>query len=329
VLSVYEVQRIDPGQGVEIRDIFADRAFSLADPSAAQMLCKWDLFYGGLIEVRGYQILGGMPITVIPQKLRRFIEVNLLEIYNEEKENYRNFRDYLKRATAEICALVENAVRNLERPETPADPESDRASLTSLLYRVDDYDAFLQIVERSPVFTAVEPRKPGAAPPAKLLRFHWLQREGAGGAPRSAPGVLFLKRNSLLAQCTSAQRAETLRSILDRTFGKAIAYRTTVHTSVDRQAEPVEPDRAPGSPENLSAGRETAVRPFDNWIDEKISAIGNITPREAVKTPEGKRRLIDLLKEFENQNERALRRGLKGQDAVFFPVEQIRKELGL
>ncbi|HQK48551.1 MAG TPA: hypothetical protein PK311_05225, partial [Syntrophales bacterium] len=62
---------------------------------------------------------------------------------------------------------------------------------------------------------------------------------------------------------------------------------------------------------------------------EKISAIGNITPREAVKTPEGKRRLIDLLKEFENQNERALRRGLKGQDAVFFPVEKIRQELGL
>ncbi|NPV05906.1 MAG: hypothetical protein HPY67_14400 [Syntrophaceae bacterium] len=329
VLSVYEVQRIDPGQGVEIRDIFADRAFSLADPAAAQTLCKWDLFYGGLIEVRGYQILGGMPITVIPQKLRRFIEVNLLEIYNEERENYRNFRDYLKRATAEICALVENAVRNLERPETAADPEAEKASLTSLLYRVDDYDAFLQIIDRSPVFAAAEPRKPGAALPAKVLRFHWLPREGAVGPSRGAPGTLFLKRDSLLAQCASAQRAETLRSILDRMFGKAITYRTTVHKNVDRQADPAAPDRAPSSPEGVFAGRETPERPFDNWIDEKISAIGNITPREAVKTPEGKRRLIDLLKEFENQNERALRRGLKGQDTVFFPVEQIRKELGL
>jgi len=329
VLSVYEVQRIDPGKGVEIRDIFADRAFSLADPAAAQTLCKWDLFYGGLIEVRGYQILGGIPITVIPQKLRRFIEVNLLEIYNEERENYRNYRDYLKRASAEICALIENAVRNLERPETTADPEADKTSLTSLLYRVNDYDAFLQIVERSPVFTAVEPRKPGAALPAKVLRFCWLQREGTGEAPHGAPGILFLKRDSLLAQCTSAQRAETLRSVLDRMFGKAIAYRTTVHKCVERQAEPAVPDRSPGPPESVPIGRDTAVRPFDNWIDEKISAIGNITPREAVKTPEGKRRLIDLLKEFENQNERALRRGLKGQDTVFFPVEQIRKELGL
>jgi hypothetical protein len=39
--------------------------------------------------------------------------------------------------------------------------------------------------------------------------------------------------------------------------------------------------------------------------------------------------LIDLLKDFENQNERALRRGLKGPDAIFFPVEKVRKELGL
>ena len=88
----------------------------------------------------------------------------------------------------------------------------------------------------------------------------------------------------------------------------------------------------PAAPETQSGdliGREYAGRPFDNWLDEKIAAIGNLTPREAVKSPEGKRRLIDLLKEFENQNERAMRRGIKGPDAIFFPVEKIRKELGL
>jgi hypothetical protein len=329
VLSIYEVQRIEPGKGVDIRDIFADRVFTLVDAFAAKTLCKWDLLYGGLIEIRGYQLLGGMPITVIPQKLRRFIEINLLEIYNEERENYRNFRDYLRRASAEICALVENAVRNAERPETPADPEGDKSTLTSLLYRVDDYNAFLDTIERSPVFAASEPRKAGSTLPAKVLRFYWLQREGTKGSLQSAPGVLFLKRDSLVVQCTSAKRAETLRAILDRMFGTAIAYRTTVHKSVEKPAEPAAPEKSAGFPDGASIGRETTSRPFENWIDEKISAIGNITPREAVKTPEGKRRLIDLLKEFENQNERALRRGLKGQDAIFFPVEQIRKELGL
>jgi hypothetical protein len=329
VLSVYEVQSVDSGKGVEVRDIFADRVCSIVDPAAAKTLCKWDLFYGGLIEILGYHLLGGMPLTIIPQRLRGFTEQNLNEIYHEERENYRNFRDYMKRASAEICALVENAVRNAERPETPVDPEADKFSQTSLLFRVGDCDAFLKTIEKSPVFKASELRKPGASAPAKVLRFYWLHKEGMKGPLKNAPGILFLKRDSLVAQCSSAKRAETLRAILEKMFGTIITYRTTIHKSVEKRAEKAPSEGSPDSVEGGAIGRETALRPFDNWIDEKIAAIGNITPREAVKTPEGKRRLIDLLKDFENQNERALRRGLKGPDAIFFPVEKVRKELGL
>ncbi len=328
VLSVYEVQKIDPGKGIELRDIFSERVCNVFDPAAAKTLCKWDLLYCGLTEIHGYQLLGGMPLTVIPQRLRRFIEQNLLEIYHEERENYRNFRDYLKRASAEICALVENAVRNLERPETPADPEADRSSMTSLLFRVADHGAFLKTIDKSPVFTPAETRKPGATP-ARTLHFYWLHKEGTKGTVRHAPGILFLKRDSLVAQCSSARRAETLRAILEKIFGPVIAYRTTIHKNIEIRPEATAPAETPDFPEGTLIGRETASRPFDNWLDEKIAAIGNLTPREAVKSPEGKRRLIDLLKEFENQNERAIRRGVKGPDAVFFPVEKIRKELGL
>jgi hypothetical protein len=328
MLSVYEVQKVDPGKGVEIRDIFGDRVCVVADSNAAKNLCKWDLFYGGLIEIRGYHILGGMPLIVIPQKLRRFIEQNLLDIYNEERENYRNFRDYLKRASAEICALVENAVRAVDRPE-PADPDADKFSLTSILYRVVDYDTFLKTIEKSPVFTSLEQRKPGAGPPAKVLRFYWLHKEGTKGSLKNAPGILFLKRDSLVAQCTSAKRAETLRAILEKMFGAVIDYRTTIHKSVEKRTETASSGGNAEPSAGGVIGRETGLRQFDNWIDEKIPSIGNITPREAVKTPDGKRRLIDLLKEFENQNEHAMRRGLKSPDAIFFPVDKIRKELGL
>ena len=76
-------------------------------------------------------------------------------------------------------------------------------------------------------------------------------------------------------------------------------------------------------------GKRLGNRAVNEAGQGAAASIGNITPREAVKTPEGKRRLIDLLKDFENQNERALRKGIKSADAVFFPVEKVRKELGL
>jgi hypothetical protein len=112
-------------------------------------------------------------------------------------------------------------------------------------------------------------------------------------------------------------------------FPSAIVYRTTVHKSVEKRTETASSGGSSEFSEGGVIGRETITRQFDNWIDEKIPSIGNITPREAVKTPDGKRRLIDLLKEFENQNERAMRRGLKSPEAIFFPVEKVRKELGL
>jgi len=54
-----------------------------------------------------------------------------------------------------------------------------------------------------------------------------------------------------------------------------------------------------------------------------------MTPREAALTPGRRERLFDLLKELENENERAVRLGLKDGRSPHFPVDKILKELGL
>ena len=51
VLSVYEVQKVDTGKGVEIRDIFGDRVCTVADNNAAKTLCKWDRSLWRFIEI--------------------------------------------------------------------------------------------------------------------------------------------------------------------------------------------------------------------------------------------------------------------------------------
>ncbi len=45
------------------------------------------------------------------------------------------------------------------------------------------------------------------------------------------------------------------------------------------------------------------------WIDEKIPALDGKTPREAVMTPEGRKKVEDLLKGWENVEERKRRDG--------------------
>jgi len=41
---------------------------------------------------------------------------------------------------------------------------------------------------------------------------------------------------------------------------------------------------------------------YNDWIDSKISALGNITPRQTVKTNRGKGKVKAVVDEFENSN---------------------------
>jgi hypothetical protein len=75
--------------------------------------------------------------------------------------------------------------------------------------------------------------------------------------------------------------------------------------------------------------KEILAKHYDKWPDERLPAIGNISPREAVKSPLGRLRVNDLLKELENRDERAVRRGSKTAGLMAFPVQRIREKLNL
>jgi len=50
-------------------------------------------------------------------------------------------------------------------------------------------------------------------------------------------------------------------------------------------------------------------RHYREWIDEKIPALGDRTPRHAAKLKTIRPRLIELLKEMESDEERGVREG--------------------
>jgi hypothetical protein len=81
--------------------------------------------------------------------------------------------------------------------------------------------------------------------------------------------------------------------------------------------------------DGLRADHSASEAGYENWLDEEVPALGGMTPREAALAPDGRERLTDLLKELENENEKVLRLGLKNDGHPVFPVDKIRKELGL
>jgi SEC-C motif len=63
---------------------------------------------------------------------------------------------------------------------------------------------------------------------------------------------------------------------------------------------------------------------YENWINMKIPYLDNMTPLEIINTKEGKEKIENLLRDIENEYARSAI-----GDLPFFPVEKIRKRLGL
>ncbi len=61
---------------------------------------------------------------------------------------------------------------------------------------------------------------------------------------------------------------------------------------------------------------------WDAWVDQKVPALGNRTPRQAAKTARGRERLEALLSDFERSAERS-------QSAFVPDIGELRKKLGL
>ena len=94
----------------------------------------------------------------------------------------------------------------------------------------------------------------------------------------------------------------------------------TINDSVD--IEDIEDDDVPSSVTKQID--DFFEKYYEDWINMKIPSFNNMTPLEVLKTKEGREKIENLLRDIENESERSTL-----EDLPSFPVEKIRKRLGL
>lgn len=148
-------------------------------------------------------------------------------------------------------------------------------------------------------------------------------------------GRLRLDGARLVVEVNSARRRDRIAKEIARRFGKTARLVETNVTDVmkelvtrrARDAELGETARSVLSvpertPELEALEAELAQKHWDAWIDTKVPALGNRTPRQAAKTPRGRERLAALLADFARTAERS-------PSGVRPDVEALRRRLGL
>jgi hypothetical protein len=142
------------------------------------------------------------------------------------------------------------------------------------------------------------------------LQFVWYET-GPGARPLPAPmerrilASLTLTPATLEVETTSERRLARCRRRLEALLGDRIRLIETQTRSAAEALAEGPPAEAPEPlilPPEVVAGLEE--RMLRQWIDDSIPALGGMTPREAAKTPEGRRQLMALLDYIEDQQAR-------------------------
>ena len=122
-------------------------------------------------------------------------------------------------------------------------------------------------------------------------------------------GTVEIDGQRMTVSVNSEQRARKIRGLLAKRLGDAAVFTRQQVESIDALLDK-EKKRKPSRPE-LAQNEALQTRPqvremmraqsechWAAWLDEKVPALGNLTPREAAKTTSGRERLEALLAEF-------------------------------
>jgi hypothetical protein len=150
----------------------------------------------------------------------------------------------------------------------------------------------------------------------------------------TALGTLRVNESQLVVEVNSARRRRRIEEEIRKHLGSAAMLVDTTVTDITEVLEErrssasaslaslQSQDTAPSPPERQAIEAELARRHWDAWLDTKVPALGNRTPRQAAKSASGRERLEALLAGY-SQNR------VGGRNAFEPDIAALKRTLGM
>lgn len=335
VMSLHEVSDVKPGKSCMVRDLFlGGDPIQITERSATQSLKQWDRIAARVAKTRRGNVIGGglLPLD------RDLSEILLESLERVQKHSIEEGNEVLRDIAPEISGDdVEKAFDRTEvlrmaaplittfwltdlldetlNPRLPElrNAEGEEMVFLSLHYRLRPgvsatrvRDALNKLPDlRAESATFWNWLAPGHAPsgykPTKTRSLTFVSTMDDGSL---VVGTLELKGGILILSVNSEGRAERGRAmlapVLDGMVQEPLIERQEVGRSLGDHA--ATEDRAPTPPPE-DAGRivhESLDTHYRRQIDEPIPLLGDVSPREAATSTEGREKLVAWLKGLEN-----------------------------
>ncbi|MEA3280152.1 MAG: hypothetical protein U9Q38_06095, partial [Thermodesulfobacteriota bacterium] len=312
--SFFEVISCKQGEGFRLKDIFLGIEIDVIEKQGSENARPGDILLARIIQIDHVAMLVGSSSILITPGFKPAI----IDLRREMLEEYRHITpDVLKEYDIEIRELYFDIYESLCRPPRLCNTNGDPLLFHILHYDIDDAEtAFQHLCSLSAVEdektlrnSAIKDDK-GRVIKAEIT---W-SREGykaSSALDNTILGRIIINNRKLTIEVNSEARAKAIRKEVKTRLGKYATYKTTEiqsHESIPAKEKIAEGrnlekemghDKLMQIPEVRDKMAKVLTAHWEDWINQKIPALGGITPRQAVKTNDGRESVEALLLDAE------------------------------
>jgi hypothetical protein len=325
-VSFHEVLKTEPGERIVLRDLLIGSENEVIERSASRTLRPGDIAYAQVWNLSGFAILGCCaPLGIPPSKK---VEVFALRKKLRKKIAKRN-RDLSPGDLIRYADDVREAYLNIRDalyfPPVLRNTDGDSIVFHTLTFHVESAEAALDALAPLAMGRSKEDLLEGAefdeTGKLRSLTFDWLKKGNRKFSSwnNTILGSICISGESLVAEVNSAKRAARLRAEIENRLGAMATHLSTVVRSPEKLLESSRtekaareefdedfPDEILMDPEVKKLAAESVQKLVEDWVHQKIPVLGNRTPLQAVRDPEGKEIVESLLLEWERRVEDGL-----------------------
>ena len=312
VFSYYNVVEARPGSGLELRDVLTGHEIRVIERTASTTVQRGSILFARIATVDGLSLLEGCaPIAFPPLEKQALIALRR----RMARRGSPITIDQLRERAPELLRIYHATAERLLDPTPPTicNADGDLIEFCRVTYEIPSgraaFDALRHLGLGYAEADLLQDATFDADGELASVEIPW-QRETDGDAlPLTSLGLVSIEGRRLVAEVNSQPRATRFRDIADYALPAGSRYLSTVVEPLDaalaahrRERPEPEPDDLDDLPELQALKAQYMRDHYRRWIDMSLSALQGRTPREAVRSADGREMVEALLLDLEQRS---------------------------
>jgi SEC-C motif/Protein of unknown function (DUF2384) len=340
-LSFFEVLWSEAGERIRLWDILAGGETEVVERSASRMLRTGDIIYGQIWNLRRLSILGcTAPILIPPSWKGEVISLRKKLRKKASKLNREVTPDDLVR-NQDAIRLTYLTIRDaLYAPPRLANTDGDPLVFHTLKFRIESaeraFEALVPLAFGQSQEEILEGAKFGDDGKLRCVEFDW-RKKGNAKIPswdNTILGNIKISVRSLIAEVNSENRAKLLLAEIEKRLGASATHQSTRAQTAEEmlgkapkrtQAQAKQDEEFEQAllrdPEAKIQLQQIIQKQTEDWVHQKVPALGGRTPLQAVLDPDGKEIVESLLLDWERRADDGMYQG--GIRPDFYAIRRV------